>query len=76
MKYKNLGRTCLKVSTFCLGTMDFSWKTSESDSFTFMNKALESGFNFFDTANVYGHKKGEGITEQILGKWFAQGAHI
>jgi aryl-alcohol dehydrogenase-like predicted oxidoreductase len=38
-----------------------------------MDRALELGINFFDTANVYGWKKGEGITEQIIGKWFAQG---
>ena len=38
-----------------------------------MDKALELGINFFDTANVYGGKKGEGVTEQIVGRWFAQG---
>ena len=38
-----------------------------------MDRALELGINFFDTANVYGWKKGEGITEQIVGRWFAQG---
>ena len=38
-----------------------------------MDKALELGINFFDTANVYGWKKGEGVTEQIIGRWFAQG---
>jgi NDP-hexose C3-ketoreductase / dTDP-4-oxo-2-deoxy-alpha-D-pentos-2-ene 2,3-reductase len=38
-----------------------------------MDRALELGINFFDTANVYGRKKGEGVTEQIVGRWFAQG---
>jgi len=38
-----------------------------------MDHAHELGINFFDTANVYGWKKGEGITEQIIGRWFAQG---
>src|SRR5215218_3474569 len=38
-----------------------------------MDRALDEGINFFDTANVYGWKKGEGVTEQILGRWFAQG---
>jgi aryl-alcohol dehydrogenase-like predicted oxidoreductase len=38
-----------------------------------MDRAIEHGINFFDTANVYGGKKGEGVTEQIIGRWFAQG---
>jgi NDP-hexose 2,3-enoyl reductase len=53
--------------------MNFGPKTSEPDSFTIMDRALEHGINFFDTANVYGWKTGEGITEQIIGRWFAQG---
>lgn len=73
MQYVNLGRTALKVSRLCLGTMNFGPKTSETDSFAIMDRALELGINFFDTADVYGWKKGEGITEQILGRWFAQG---
>src|SRR5947199_3256518 len=73
MKYTHLGRTGLLVSRLCLGTMNFGPETSEADSFTIMDRALEHGINFFDTANVYGGKKGEGVTEQILGRWFAQG---
>ena len=73
MEYTQLGRTGLKVSRLCLGTMNFGPLTSEADSFTIMDKALELGINFFDTANVYGRKKGEGVTENILGRWFAQG---
>ena len=73
MHYKNLGRTALKVSRICLGTMNFGPHTTEPDSFAIMDKALEVGINFFDTANVYGWKKGEGVTEQILGRWLAQG---
>jgi aryl-alcohol dehydrogenase-like predicted oxidoreductase len=73
MKYKNLGRTGLKVSRLCLGTMNFGPKTTEQDSFAIMDRALDQEINFFDTANVYGWKKGEGITEQIIGRWFAQG---
>jgi len=53
--------------------MNFGPHTSEPDAFVIMDKALEVGINFFDTANVYGRKKGEGITEQIIGRWFAQG---
>ena len=73
MKYVKLGRTGLKVSRFCLGTMNFGPETSEADSFAIMDRALELGINFFDTANVYGWKKGEGVTEQIIGRWLAQG---
>jgi len=72
MEYTQLGRTGLKVSRLCLGTMNFGPQTSEADSFAIMDKALELGLNFFDTANVYGWKTGEGITEQIVGRWFVQ----
>ena len=73
MQYTRLGRTALKVSRLCLGTMNFGPHTTEEDSFRIMDRALELGINFFDTANVYGWKTGEGITEQIIGRWFAQG---
>jgi aryl-alcohol dehydrogenase-like predicted oxidoreductase len=73
LEYKNLGRTGLRVSRLCLGTMNFGWQTSEKDSFALMDKALDMGINFFDTANVYGWKAGEGLTEQIIGRWLAQG---
>jgi NDP-hexose C3-ketoreductase / dTDP-4-oxo-2-deoxy-alpha-D-pentos-2-ene 2,3-reductase len=73
MQYTNLGRTGLSVSRLCLGTMNFGPKTSEDDSYVVMDRALEHGINFFDTANVYGWKTGEGVTEQIIGRWFAQG---
>ncbi|WP_438014272.1 aldo/keto reductase [Sorangium sp. So ce315] len=73
MNYRNLGRTGLKVSPLCLGTMNFGPETSEQDSFAIMDRALEHGINFFDTANVYGRKRGEGVTEQIIGRWLAQG---
>ena len=73
MQYVNLGKTALKVSRLCLGTMNFGPQTSETDSYAIMDKALDLGINFFDTANVYGWKKGEGVTEQIVGRWWAQG---
>jgi aryl-alcohol dehydrogenase-like predicted oxidoreductase len=73
MQYTHLGRTGLKVSRLCLGTMNFGPRTSEQDSFAIMDKALDLGINFFDSANVYGGKRGEGITENIVGRWFAQG---
>jgi len=73
MEYTQLGRTGLKVSRLCLGTMNFGPQTTEKDSFAIMDKALDLGINFFDTANVYGWKLGQGVTEQIVGRWFAQG---
>ncbi len=73
MEYRHLGRSGVKVSRLCLGTMNFGPQTSEQDSFALMDRALELGINFFDTANVYGWKLGEGWTEQIIGRWFAQG---
>ncbi len=73
MEFTQLGRTGLKVSRLCLGTMNFGPQTEEKDSCAIMDKALDLGINFFDTANVYGWKTGEGVTEQIVGRWFAQG---
>ncbi len=73
MKYRNLGRTGLKVSQLCLGTMNFGPQTTEAEAYVIMDRALELGINFWDTANGYGGKRGEGITEQIIGRYFAQG---
>jgi aryl-alcohol dehydrogenase-like predicted oxidoreductase len=69
LEYRKLGRTGLKVSRLCLGTMNFGPHTSPQDSFAIMDRALEAGINFFDTANVYGG----GRTEEIIGEWFAKG---
>lgn len=73
MDYTHLGRTGLEVSRLCLGTMNFGPHTSEPDSHAIMDRAHEHGINFFDSANVYGWQTGEGITEQIIGRWFAKG---
>ncbi len=73
MDYVSLGRTGLKVSRLCLGTMNFGRRTTEEDAQVIMDRALEMGINFFDTANVYGGQLGKGITEQIVGRWFALG---
>ncbi len=73
MQYTTLGRTGLKVSRLCLGTMNYGPHASEAEAHQQMDKAHEIGINFFDTADVYGWKKGEGVTEQIIGRWFAQG---
>ena len=73
MNWVPLGRSGLRVSRLCLGTMNFGPATDERESFAIMDRALEEGLNFFDTANVYGWKRGEGVTEQIIGRWLAQG---
>jgi NDP-hexose 2,3-enoyl reductase len=73
MEYTQLGRTGLKVSRLVLGTMNFGPQTSEPDSHALMDRALEHGVNFFDTANVYGWEMGKGVTEEIIGRWFARG---
>ena len=73
MDYRNLGRTGVKVSNPCLGTMTFGWDptdwgSSEKDSFAVADAALELGINFFDTADVYAR----GTSEEILGKWMKE----
>ena len=73
MEYTHLGRSGLTVSRLCLGTMNFGPQTPEPDAFSIMDSAHENGVNFFDTANVYGQDKGRGATEEILGRYFAQG---
>lgn len=75
MKYTYLGRTGLKVSRLCLGTMNFGPRTDEKEAFAIMDRALAAGVNFFDTANVYGNPNNghSGWTEEIIGRWFAQG---
>src|SRR5215472_11160393 len=73
MDYTHLGRTGLRVSRLCLGTMNFGPETDEPTSFAIMDAAIEAEMNFFDSANVYGRSKGRGATEEIVGRWFAQG---
>jgi aryl-alcohol dehydrogenase-like predicted oxidoreductase len=73
VQHKRLGRHGVLVSNLCLGTMNFGWHTSEEDSFAIMDRALELGINFFDTADVYGWSVEHGLTEEIIGRWFAQG---
>ncbi|WP_295701790.1 aldo/keto reductase [Lapillicoccus sp.] len=70
MDYTQLGRSGLRVSRLCLGTMNFGQQTDEADSHAIMDSAHENGINFFDTANVYGDRGG---TETIVGSWFATG---
>src|SRR5581483_8418146 len=75
MEYAHLGRTGLSVSRLCLGTMNFGPLASEAESHAILDRALDAGINFIDTANVYGWRTGEGVTEQILGRWLAQGGN-
>ncbi len=72
MEYVRLGRSGLRVSRLCLGTMNFGWQIGEEESFAIMHRAIDLGINFWDTANVYGFDKGKGLTETIIGKWFAR----
>ena len=70
---KRLGKHGALVSNLCLGTMNFGWQTTKEDSFAIMDRALELGINFFDTADVYGGAVEHGRTEEIIGEWLAQG---
>ena len=77
MKYRQLGSTGLRVSELCLGAMTFGEADETSfmhgigadqeTSFAIMNRALEGGCNFFDTADVYGQ---DGLSERVIGAWF------
>ncbi len=73
MKYTRLGKSNLIVSRVCLGTMHFGSRTPQADAFQIMDKALEMGINFFDTANVYGGFDNKGGSETIIGKWLQIG---
>ena len=73
MEFTHLGRTGLKVSRLCLGTMNFGPQTTEPDSHAIMDSAHDVGINFFDTANAYGGADHKGHTEEIVGNWFASG---
>ena len=72
MQFTNLGRTDLRVSRLCLGTMTFGWPTDERTSFAILDRAYDAGINFLDTADIYsswveGHRGGE--SETIVGRW-------
>lgn len=75
MEYRNLGRTGLKVSELCLGTMQFGWSVSEAESFDVLSAAFEAGINFIDTADMYSRwvdGNPGGVSEKIIGKWIKQ----
>lgn len=71
--HKPLGRTALQVSSLCLGTLNLGVRTTEQEGHALMDHALDSGVNFFDTANTYGWQVRRGYTEELIGRWFAQG---
>lgn len=71
MQYTHLGKTGMKVSRLCLGTMNFGGLTDEKTTFRMMDEALDAGINFFDTADAYGAERGG--TETLIGRWLAQG---
>lgn len=73
MEWVHLGRSGVRVSRLCLGTMNFGTYTSEADAHAIMDAALDAGIDFFDTANVYGGERGKGVTERIVGRWLSQG---
>ena len=70
MKYTNPGKSNLRVSNICLGTMHFGKKTSEEEAIKIMDRALDMGINFWDTANVYPGPGQRGISEEIIGRYF------
>lgn len=72
MEYRKLGRTGLKVSELCLGTMTFRWTATEEESYRILNASWDAGINFIDTADVYSRwVEGNpgGVAEEIIGKW-------
>ena len=72
MQYRQLGRSALRVSELCLGTMNFGSRTPEKVVFEILDQGVAAGINFIDTADQYGGSLGVGATESILGKWFAK----
>ncbi len=72
MEYRKLGRTGLKVSELCLGTMTFRWTATEEQSYRVLDRAWAAGINFIDTADVYSRwapGNPGGVAERIIGQW-------
>ena len=72
MDYRKLGRTGLKVSPLCLGTMQWGWTADEEKAFEIMDAFVEAGGNFLDTADIYSRwVEGNpgGVSEEIIGRW-------
>lgn len=72
MEYRQMGRTGLRVSEICLGTMTFAFQTAKDEAFAIMDTAVEAGVNFIDTSDVYPLGSPDvGTTEEIVGEWLA-----
>lgn len=75
MNYKKLGRTGVKVSPLCLGTMQWGWTTDEQSAFAVMDAFVEAGGNFIDTADIYSSwakNNPGGVSEEIIGRWMKE----
>ena len=78
MEYRKLGRTGLKVSALCLGTMQFGWTTDETTAAEVMDAFVTAGGNFMDTADIYSRwhpGNPGGVSEEIIGRWLQQRGH-
>ena len=76
MEQRTLGNSAVKLSRIglgCMGMSEFYGPSRDEDSLALIRQAVDLGINFFDTADVYGGKKGQGVTEQIIGRWLASG---
>ena len=72
MEYRYIGKTGLRVSPICMGTMTFGSQCDEKEAFAIMDKAYDAGVNFYDTAEIYSvppKKETVGLTEEIVGRW-------
>jgi len=77
MNYRRLGRSGLKVSELCLGTMQFGWTADEAAAHQILDRAFDAGLNFIDTADVYSswvEGNPGGVAEQMVGNWLARGS--
>lgn len=75
MEYRNLGKTGLKVSVLCMGTMQFGWSVAETDTRRILSRSFEAGINFIDTADIYSRwVEGNpgGVAEEYIGSWMKQ----
>ncbi len=74
--YTRLGRTALRVSRICLGTVNFGGRVDEPEARELMDTAVDSGINFVDTANMYGWREYKGYTEEVIGRWLVSHASL
>ena len=75
MEYRNLGKTGLKVSALCMGTMQFGWSVDEDDTQRILSRTFEAGINFIDTADIYSKwvdGNSGGVAEEYIGRWRKQ----